>query len=423
MPSKSDFSAMYALLSYWYGLVLCLHLGRPYASLSASLPALPPEARLQIYSLCLHLRLWSLPHYRSGTFANDMRKNLRNVALPGTGLALSYLCTNYLVAVLFLWIGVPLAAFAAAIVRVRGEAVVPPPRGLPRVGLFDAFAEALLACGNGGRAWFHYWRLNCALASYHALKTSDDGYALEDKLTFLQACEREGVAVSPWLRHPRLVVKHRNEEGGLGLHTYNNADAGGDWIIQQWLENDAGIARLLPPNAPLSTLRLITASKASAKPSTHVCAPSDVMLLSACFRAGREGAMTDHSCIMFDVDVQAGRCRNGTSNAHWYQLGFVKALSCPWYSLGHTIASHPDSGRAVAGEPIPDMASCVKLVTEAHRKLMPRVPLVGWDVAITKEHGMLLLEANLSCNFFRATFDTDKYAAFVEEVLGFLEEN
>ena len=133
--------------------------------------------------------------------------------------------------------------------------------------------------------------------------------------------------------------------------------------------------------------------------------------------------MTDHSCIMFDVDVQAGRCRNGTSNAHWYQLGFVKALSCPWYSLGHTIASHPDSGRAVAGEPIPDMASCVKLVTEAHRKLMPRVPLVGWDVAITKEHGMLLLEANLSCNFFRATFDTDKYAAFVEEVLGFLEEN
>ena len=153
---------------------------------------------------------------------------------------------------------------------------------------------------------------------------------MRTKLTFLQACERERVAVSPWLRHPRLVVKHRNEEGGLGLHTYNNADAGGDWIIQQWLENDAGIARLLPPNAPLSTLRLITASKASAKPSTHVCAPSDVMLLSACFRAGREGAMTDHSCIMFDVDVQAG----AAAMAPPMRIGISSALSRRCHARG-----------------------------------------------------------------------------------------
>ena len=33
------------------------------------------------------------------------------------------------------------------------------------------------------------------------------------------------------------------------------------------------------------------------------------------------------------------------------------------------------------------MKACVALVTEAHRKMMPRVPLIGWDVAITKEHG------------------------------------
>ena len=213
-------SAFSALCEYWHGLVLCLHLGRPYAALAAAYPALPAEARLQIYSLCLHLRLWSLPHYRSGTFANDMRKNLRNVALPGTGVPISLLCSNYFGAVIFLWIGVPLAALVAAIVRLRGV----PARGAASVSLGRAFAEALLASGSGGRTWFHYWRLNTALASYHALKTSDDGYALEDKLAFLQAGEREGVSVSPWLRHPRLVVKHRNEEGGLGLHTFENAD-------------------------------------------------------------------------------------------------------------------------------------------------------------------------------------------------------
>ena len=30
-------------------------------------------------------------------------------------------------------------------------------------------------------------------------------------------------------------------------------------------------------------------------------------------------------------------------------------------------------------------------------------------------------QANLSCNFFRATFDIDEYCKFVESVLGFLE--
>jgi len=409
-PLDSAFEALYA---YWFGLLTCLHLGKPYAVLAANFPHLPTEARLQIYSLCLHLRLWSRPHYRSGTFANDMRKNLRNVALPGTGLPLSLLCRHYFVAVAFLWVGVPLAALAAALLRVR--------ESQRAVSLSRAFAEALLASGDGGRAWFHYWRLNCALASYHALETADDGYALEDKLTFLQACEREGVAVSPWLRTPRLVVKHRNEEGGLGLHVFDNADAGGDWIVQAWLDNAEGVARLLPARAPLSTLRLITASRASARPPEHACTASDVLLLSACFRAGRDGALTDHSCIMYDVDVPAGVCKKGTSNSHWYQLGLSKARHCAWMSPGHTIGAHPDSGRAVAGEPVPDMAGCVKLVLEAHRKLMPRVPLVGWDVAITREHGTLLLEANLSCNFFRATFDVDAYGTFVEELLGFLE--
>ena len=36
---------------------------------------------------------------------------------------------------------------------------------------------------------------------------------------------------------------------------------------------------------------------------------------------------------------------------------------------------------------------------------------------MTEPEGVLLLEANLSCNFFRASFDVEAYAAFVEEVI------
>ena len=173
-------NASEALLTYWRGLYFCLVKGAHYSALRATLPSLEPAAGLQIYWLALHVRLWSKPHYRSGTFANDARKNLRNVALPGTGVPLSLLFYVWPLCVLFLWLGVPLAALAAAIIgRVhRGAA------------LGAAFSEALLT----PRDWFSYWRLNCVLASYHALKTSDAGYALEDKLTFMQACEAEGCA-------------------------------------------------------------------------------------------------------------------------------------------------------------------------------------------------------------------------------------
>ena len=44
--------------------------------------------------------------------------------------------------------------------------------------------------------------------------TSDAGYALEDKWTFLHEARQAGIAVSPWWDvSPEIIVKHRNMEG------------------------------------------------------------------------------------------------------------------------------------------------------------------------------------------------------------------
>ena len=130
--------------------------------------------------------------------------------------------------------------------------------------------------------------------------------------------------------------------------------------------------------------------------------------------------MTDHSSIVFDVDLPSGRLKRGTSNAHWYQLGPTKAWRCPWRSEGHTEAHHPDTGARIEGELLPDMGAILRLVRDAHARMCPAVPLVGWDVALTTE-GTCLLEANLSCNFFRASFDKQAYFGFVEETIARLE--
>ena len=68
----------------------------------------------------------------------------------------------------------------------------------------------------------------------------------------------------------------------------------------------------------------------------------------------------------------------------------------------------------MTGTKVAEMTEMLELVERAHARMMPGVPLAGWDVAFTNK-GMLLLEANLSCNFFRGSFDKAAYFDFVHE--------
>jgi len=357
--------------------------------------------RCQLYSLTLILYLWDKDHYRNGTFRDDMIKNLRNVAVPGTGIPLSIFCYFRFVCVLCILFVYPLLAIISAMNLGGGH--------IEKV--CSLFYEQLLC----PQDWFSFWRLNCRLASLHALVTKEQGYEFEDKWKFLTVGEERSVPVSPWLKTKGLFVKHRNEEGGLGCASYSNAIAGGDWIIQECLENADSIKHLLPEDAPLSTLRVISGSRGGIKSKSRSKSGSEKLIecLSCVFRAGRAGALTDHESILFDVDTASGNIKKGTTNAHWYELGLNKITTCPWTST-HNVTHHPDTGAPIAGQQLPDMEGILSLVEDAHAKLAPGVPLIGWDVAITSK-GVFLLEGNFSCNFFRGTFDQEAYFRFVED--------
>jgi hypothetical protein len=53
--------------------------------------------------------------------------------------------------------------------------------------------------------------------------------------------------------------------------------------------------------------------------------------------------------------------------------------------------------------------------------MMKDVPIVGWDVTFTPK-GIFLLEVNLSCNFFRGSFDIPRYIALVDAYWKHIEE-
>ena len=90
----------------------------------------------------------------------------------------------------------------------------------------------------------------------------------------------------------------------------------------------AFIKSLLPNDAPLSTLRIITASTGSFVEDTE--GDVEIKSLSCVFRAGRRNAATDQNSILFNVDTSSGAIKKGTTNQHWYRLGLSKA----WKELG-----------------------------------------------------------------------------------------
>ncbi len=81
-------------LKFQYTLFAFVFLHKPYLEID-SWPA-DKWARVQVYSLSLIFRMWSHPHYRSASFQQDMIDNLSNVAVPGTGIPLSWFCYHWI---------------------------------------------------------------------------------------------------------------------------------------------------------------------------------------------------------------------------------------------------------------------------------------------------------------------------------------
>ena len=94
--------------------------------------------------------------------------NLRNVAIPGTGVPLSWFCASRATAALFLLGPYPLACLAAAWYQAAHQGGSP--------GAW--YAQLLLA----PQHWAASWRLNCVLVAYHAAVTRSPSYRLEDKV-------------------------------------------------------------------------------------------------------------------------------------------------------------------------------------------------------------------------------------------------
>jgi hypothetical protein len=174
-------------------------------------------ARVTVYSQALIFQMWDKPHYRATSLQQDMKDNLRNVAIPGTGVPLSIFCTHWILCLLCLLVVNPLICFCGAVNKVMIEHRSGAGSGDLGKKLVTHFRNHLLRPDD----WFSFWRLNCQLVSYHSLtRQNSPGYKQEDKWTFLKEGKEAGVPVSPFMEIEAIVCKNKNIEGGMGIHFF-----------------------------------------------------------------------------------------------------------------------------------------------------------------------------------------------------------
>lgn len=112
---------------------------------------------------------------------------------------------------------------------------------------------------------------------------------------------------------------------------------------------------------------------------TLVCADGTVRVMGGAIRIGRKGECADnfhHQGIAALIDVDTG---------------IVKTTGVDRNFKRYVV--HPDSGVPIVGFQVPEWEKIIRTVKEA-ALVIPDMRYIGWDVAINKEHEVLLIEGN-----------------------------
>lgn len=178
-------------------------------------------------------------------------------------------------------------------------------------------------------------------------------------------------------RNARLIVKPRASTEGRGIRILEKDETaepdalfrellGEDCIVEEIIQSDGQMAAFNPSS--LNTVRIVTLYNGE-----------HFEVFGAVVRFGRAGSPVDN--------VSAG----GLFAALDPVTGEI--ITHGMDKEGHRWPDHPDSGRAFLGFRIPRWDRVLDTVKDAV-KVRPNIRIAGWDVALTREGDIELVEGN-----------------------------
>jgi hypothetical protein len=270
----NTFKILYEIVVYQYCLFDYLAFQREYSSSQYYSNDL--AAKVHVYSIVLMIKFITQPffisqkHYRSDSFLEDMKANLKNVAIPGTGIPLSYFVLNRIFLYLFIFIFLPLICFCGAIHQTYQDFVEktnenqenesipsmimmskpttkdekPPQSATAKASrapsMMNPSSQSSSSASSSSSSsssswgsptvsfsstdwtlnlyqhfkdnlltsnnWFNLWRHNSHLVSYHSYLTHSSDYQMEDKWTFLRIGKDLNIPISPYYDDIETIV-------------------------------------------------------------------------------------------------------------------------------------------------------------------------------------------------------------------------
>lgn len=178
-------------------------------------------------------------------------------------------------------------------------------------------------------------------------------------------------------KHPRFIVKPRASTEGLGIRLLESGSIRDTaqlfselltegCLLEEVLRNDSRLAAFHPDS--LNTLRLVTLYNGQ-----------DFITLGALARFGRGGSAVDNVSaggLYSEIDPVSGVLISD---------GFDKE--------GRQYTRHPDSGLPFKGFRVPEWPGLLETARRAVA-VMPHIRIAGWDMALTRDGGIALIEGN-----------------------------
>ena len=139
------------------------------------------------------------------------------------------------------------------------------------------------------------------------------------------------------------------------------------WIIEELINQDERMA--VWNESSVNTVRI---------PSFRT--KDGIRIMRPFIRMGRKGSIVDnggHGGIFFSFDAKTGAiCSKGRDEK------------------GNIFDANPDNGREYANWKVPEWDKLLKLSEEVHKSLPEYHKYVGFDFALSKDHGWVLVEGN-----------------------------
>lgn len=206
-------------------------------------------------------------------------------------------------------------------------------------------------------------------------------------------------------RYGTVIVKPMDGKQGAGIRTLDYSTLEGDEAaigrtFAALVEEDVIVEELIVQhrdmvfgNRSVNTIRVLTA-----------CRPDGTArIMKAFLRAGVGDTLVDNTATggyYYEVDLDNGIvCSGGTSKD------------------GDLVLVHPQTDIVMLGFKVPLWDEVVKMCIDAARRL-PRVAMVGWDVAISQDH-VQLVEGNNSADYIGYEFVGSN--GYYEKIKKFME--